>query len=165
MSKYTVEGNTIKVDFETEGVASVELDTSTLNDAVKHAAMLFGLQTVMRNSTAGKMDEPVKAREAMLSRISVFKSGAWATEAQAKAAVALTEDERKQVVASVIVLARRAKGDQRADAEILAAFNGLDDNRKGQVIASLQKAIDKRLKDALRQKKVLSKATSTVADF
>lgn len=162
--KLAITNTLIAMNFETEGIANVEIDVATLPDAVKHQAMVFGFQTALRNATAGKLEEINKAVESVNGRINTWKTGAWQTQAEAKAAITLSDDERSQVVARVIVMARKAKGDTRSDSEILTAFNALDEARKAAVVASLQKPIDKQIKNALREKKLLSKSGGG-ADF
>lgn len=162
--KITINGTNISMNFETEGVSNIDLDVATLPEAVKHQAMIFGFQHAMRNATAGKLEEVQKAVDAVTARVGNWKSGSWMTQAEAKAAITLSDEERSQVVARVIVMARKAKGDTRSDSEILTAFNALDEARKAAVVASLQKPIDKQIKNALREKKLLSKSGSG-ADF
>jgi len=159
MAKYTnPTPSTILVDFEDAAVANISLDVAALTDAVKHAAMMFGFQTVMRNATAGKMDELPKAHAAMLQRVQTWQSGKWVTEAQAKAAAGLSDDERNKIIGEVLIMAKKAKGDTRTGDEILAAFNAIPAEKQQAALESLKKVIDKRVKDALRQKKALAKA-------
>jgi len=161
--KISIEGSVITQDFETAGVDVVVLDVNTLPDAVKAQAMLFGFQTALRNATAGKLEEVAKAVESVHGRVKTWQAGSWLSQAESKAAVELSKDEKSAIIASVIVLARRAQGDTRTDEEILTAFNGLDEARQGAIVAALQKPIDKRIKDQLRQKKVLAKSGSDSA--
>jgi len=162
--KITREGELFTVDFE-DGKDQVTLDVGTLSEDVRTAAMLFGFQTALRNSTAGKLEEMDKARASLTGRVKTWSDGAWLSVAESKAAIELTKEERQQVIGQVVILARRAQGDARTDAEILGAFNGLADERKQAVLKALEKPIDKRLKDALRQKKSLAKGAGSVPTF
>lgn len=156
--KLAIAGMIATMNFETAGLADTVVDFSTLPEAVKVEAMKFGFQTAMRNATAGKLEEVEKAKKAVDERVATWQKGDWKTAAEQKAAIELGEDERKGVIGRVIVMARRAKGDTRSEAEILAAFDGLDQDRQKGVLEALKKPIDKQIKDALRQKKLLSKA-------
>lgn len=161
--KLAIAGSVITMNFETEGVADIVVDVNELPDAVKAQALMFGFQTALRNATAGKLDELEKAIASVKGRIETWKGGSWQTVAEAKAAIELTDDEKKQIIGATVVMARRAQGDTRTDEEILTAFNGLPDERRGAVLTALQKPIDKRIRDALRQKKALAKGAGSGA--
>lgn len=163
--KITTSGSVISMDFEAEGVAPVSLDVNTLSDDVKVAGLMFGFQTAMRNATAGKLEEISKAVESVNGRIKTWQSGAWLAQGESRAAIELSDDEKKATIAQVLVMARRAQGDTRTDEEILAAFNGLNADRQGEILSALKKPIDKRLKDALRQKKALAKGGTSAITF
>ena len=163
--KIKSEGSVVSLDFETAGTENMAVDVSAFNDSVKHAAMMFGFQTALRNTTAGKLEELPKALEALKGRVSTWNSGSWLSQAEAKAAVDLSTDEKNAIIGNVIIMARRAQGDTRTDGEILGAFNGLDETRKGAILEALKKPIDKRIKEALRQKKTLAKTAAGAVSF
>lgn len=149
--KYEWNGNVLTIDNEQGEKLSLDLDQ--LSDAVKDGAMKLGLRTALRNSTAGKMDDEAEGWKALKAKAAVFTSGVWEKAGEAKAKVELTEAEQLQVLSEVLILARRSQGDKRTDAEILEAFNALDQERQGKILAALKKAIDKRMAQRLREKK------------
>jgi len=163
--KISINGSVISLDFETQGVANPTLDVNELPDAVKAQAMLFGFQTALRNATAGKLEEVEKALASVTGRISTWKSGSWQSVAESKAAVELSDDEKQMIIGTTLVMARRAQGDTRTDEDILAAFNGLPEARKTEILAALAKPIDKRIRDALRQKKAMAKNAAAGVNF
>lgn len=162
MAKYETSGKVLSIDLE-DGKDKIVVDVASLAQAVQDAALMFGVRTVLRNTTAGKMDEPEKARTAMLARVALFTSGKWESETTSAAAVELSDEERSKIVGDVIVLAKKAKGDTRSPGDILRAFNGLPEAQRGAAVASLQKMIDKKLKDALRQKRTMAKGAESTA--
>jgi hypothetical protein len=163
--KITQNGSIINMNFETEGVADISVDVNSLPDAVKISALMFGFQTALRNSTAGKLDELEKAVASVQGRIKTWTDGSWLSQAESKAAVEITDDEKKSLIAATLVMARRAQGDTRTDEEILTAFNGLPAERQTAVLAALAKPIDKRIREALRQKKAMAKGVATGVQF
>lgn len=154
--KASTEGTVISFDFE-DGKSPVELDVASLNQEVKDAGLLFGMRTVMRNATAGKMEEVEKARAAMESRVQLFKSGKWQTEGETRAAVELSSAEKDQIVKDAIVLYKKSKGDQREPAAILAAFAQLDGAIQQRFVDSLGSIIKTRMKAMLKDKKSAGK--------
>lgn len=162
MSDYIVAGSVITIDLE-DGQDKIIVDVNSFKPEVQDAGKMFGFKTVLRNTTAGKMDEPPKARAAMLARIKLFQDGMWESEATARAAVELSDEERGKVIGDVIVLAKKAKGDARSPGDILRAFNALPEEQRSAAVASLQKMIDKKLKDALRQKRTMAKQAENSA--
>lgn len=157
MAKYQWNGSTLVIDFEVEGLDKIEVFSNALSPEVRESAMKFGLQTALRNSTAGKMDDPHEGYKALKAKLAVFDSGVWEKAGESKGKVELSEDEKKATIAEVIIAARRAKGDQRTNEQILEAFGGLDQARQAEVIKALAKSIEKKLKQKLADKKKLGK--------
>lgn len=156
---------TITLDDAEGAQPDVVMDMDSLSESVVQAAARFGMQTALRNSTAGKMDDLADARKALIAKATVFNAGVWAETKEQKAKAELTEAEQADVIADVIVQAKQAKGDKRAKAEILAAFGALDAAKQKAAIESVQKLIDKALKTKLKQKREAAKAGGTMADF
>jgi len=160
--KYEWDNNVLTISTDSGESLSVDLDS--LSDSVKLGAMKLGIRTALRNATAGKMDDEAEGWKALKAKAAVFDSGVWEKATEAKAKVELTAEEKAQAIAETLVLARRSQGDKRSDAEILEAFNSLDEARQAQIIAALQKAIDKRLAQKLKEKKAIGK-TAGVVEF
>lgn len=158
--KYEWNGNVLTVKNEAGESLSVDLDA--MSDSVKLGAMKLGLRTALRNATAGKMDDEAEGWKALKAKAAVFDSGVWEKATEAKAKVELTEDEQLKVVEEVLILARRSQGDTRSDAEIIEAFNGLEDERKTQALGALKKTIDKKMAQRLKEKKAMGKTAGTV---
>lgn len=150
MSKYLWEGNTLKVDLEDNG-AAVLVDTTKLADAVKLKAFQLGVQTKVRNFTAGKMDDAAKGRKAMEDGVKELLAGNWGTEKSA--AVELSDQERTEVVNTYLVEAKRAVGDKRPAAEIVGSFRKLPTEQQAAILKKHERNINKRLKAALNVKK------------
>ncbi len=168
--KHSVNGSVISYDFE-DGKPAVELDISKLSPDVVNAGALFGFVTVMRNATAGKMEDVEVARKAMEGRVALFKGtdttpGAWRSAAEAKAAIGLTEDEKTDLIKQVVILKKRADGTagQRTDAQIIEAFDGLEHSRKQAYVDSLKPLIQKRMNELLKFKKSAAKVPKAGAD-
>ncbi len=163
--KHSVNGSVISYDFE-DGKAPVELDISKLSPDVVNAGALFGFVTVMRNATAGKMEDVEVARKAMEGRVALFNSGSWRSAAEAKAAIGLTDDEKTDIVRQVVILKKRADGTagQRTDAQIIEAFDGLEHSRKQAYVDSLKPLIQKRMNELLKFKKSAAKGPKAGAD-
>lgn len=157
MAKYQWQGNVLSIDFEVEGLKKFEVDTALLSDAVQQAAMKFGLQTALRNATAGKMDDPAEGHKALAAKLAVFDSGVWEKAGESKAKIELSAEEKAAVVEEVVIAARRAKGDTRTSAEIIAAFKSLSEDRAKGVLDALAKPIEKKLKARLADRKKLGK--------
>lgn len=157
MAKYEWQGSVLTVDFEVEGLETVRVDLDQLSSEVRLAAAKFGLQHALRNSTAGKMDDPAEGYKAMRAKLAVFNSGVWEKQGESRAKVELTEQEKEATVQEVIIAARRAKGDQRTGEQIITAFEGLDEDRQKAALAALKPAIDKKMKQRLQEKKKLGK--------
>lgn len=158
--KYEWNGNVLTVKNEAGESLSVDLDA--MSESVKLGAMKLGLRTALRNATAGKRDDEAEGWKALKAKAAVFDSGVWEKATEAKAKVELTEDEQLKVVEEVLILARRSQGDTRSDAEIIEAFNGLEDERKTQVLGALKKTIDKKMAQRLKEKKAMGKTAGTV---
>lgn len=159
-AKYTTPEGTQQVvlDLEDQKPPLVG-DLSTLKPEVVTQIAMFGLRTLMRNATAGKIEDLTdgKARQAVEQRLATFASGKFVAEGDAKAKLELTDAEKSEVIRNVIVMAKKAKGDVRAEADIIIAFNGLSPEQKQAIVASLQKVIDKQIKQKLREKKSVAK--------
>lgn len=134
----------------------LEFDPMQSPQEVRDAAMRFGFATALRNSTAGKMDDLEVARKLLLAKAATF-SKVWAEAKDGKAKVELTADEIAGIVGDVIVRAKQAKGDKRAAADILAAFNARTEDERKATIASLKSLIDKAMKQRLKDKKAAAK--------
>ena len=158
--KYEWNGNVLSISSEAGESLSVDLDA--MSESVKLGAMKLGLRTALRNATAGKMDDEAEGWKALKAKAAVFNSGVWEKATEAKAKVELTQEEQLKVVEEVLILARRSQGDTRTDAEIIAAFNGLADERKGEVLVALKKTIDKKMAQRLKEKKAMGKTAGTV---
>lgn len=167
MAKYVWTGTTLAVTLSDDEGATpdVVLDMNDLTPAVVAAAARFGLQTALRNSTAGKMDDLAEARKLLIAKAGVFAGGVWAETKEAKAKAELTQAEKDEVIADVIASAKIQKGDKRSKAEIMTAFAALDVEKQKAAIASVQKVIDKVMKTKLKQKKEAAKAGADMAEF
>lgn len=150
MSKYVWSGNTLSVDLE-DGGPAVVVDTTKLADPMKVKAFQLGVQTKVRNFTAGKMDDAVKGRKAMEDGVKELFAGNWGTEKSA--AVELTADERTEAINTYLVEAKRAVGDKRPAAEIVASFRKLPTEQQSAILKKHERNINKRLKAALNIKK------------
>ena len=135
----------------------VVVDIAKLPQVVIDGAVRLGIKTALRNATAGKADDEDVAFLAMKAKAEVFNSGVWEKATESKAKVELTDAERKAEIIRHIVETKVAGGDARDPKDIAAAFIALDDARKTQIMAALQKGIDKRLATALRNKKAAVK--------
>lgn len=150
MSKYTWAGSVMSVDLEDKG-AIVVADLAALSDKIKLNLLQLGLQTKVRNFTAGKMDDPAKGRKAMEDGVKELIAGNWGVEKSA--AVELSPEERTAVIDSYLVDAKRSIGDKRPNAEIIASFRGLTGEQQTAILAKHERNINKRLKAALAIKK------------
>lgn len=164
LAKYTEQGNVLTLDLEDQQPV-ITADLTSYSPEVQQQIAMFGLRTLVRNATAGKIEDlsDGKARAAVEQRLKTFASGKFTSESTSKAGVELTEDEKNDVIRSVIVMAKKANGDPRDEGAIITAFNGLDQTKKQEIVASLQKAIDKQLKTKLKQKKDAAKAGTSAA--
>jgi hypothetical protein len=78
-----------KITYGVPGAGEAALDIAALPDAVKAAALAFGIQTAMRNATAGLFkEEPLTALKRIQARVASWLSGEWK-------AAATGEGERK----------------------------------------------------------------------
>lgn len=150
MSKYKWEGNVLSVDLEDNGPV-VSIDVAKLADKIKLDSLQLGLQTKVRNFTAGKMDDPAKGRKAMEDGVAELLKGNWGTERTA--AVDLSNEERTQVINTYLVEAKRATGDKRPADEIVASFRGLPTEKQSEILKKHERNINKRIKAALAVKK------------
>lgn len=159
MAKYTQSGTSVTLDLEDQK-PSITADLSTYSADVQREIALFGLRTLMRNATAGKIEDlsDGKARRDVENRLATFASGKFTSEQESKAKQELTEEERNDVIRNVIVMAKKAKGDTRDAATIIGAFNTLPDAQKATILGTLQKVIDKQMKAKLREKKQTAKS-------
>ena len=157
MAKYVWTNAVLTIDFEQEGLDKFEVDSSKLSQEVRESAMKFGLQTALRNATAGKMDDPAEGHKCLKAKLAVFESGVWEKAGESKAKVELTDAEKSAAITEVVIAARRAKGDTRTDVEIVTAFKALDDTRAAGVLAALAKPIEKKMKQMLADRKKLGK--------
>lgn len=158
MATYTWKDAVLTVDFETEGFAPLTFDLGAAPDTLKNGAAMFGVSTIVRNSTAGKMDDIPAAYALAKAKIAVLASGVIVAKGEAKAKLELTDAEKSEVIAQVIVEAKQAKGDKRERGEIVTAFKALPEAKQGEVLASLAKLIDKGYKAKLKQKKDAAKS-------
>jgi hypothetical protein len=108
------EGSTLK--YNIPGAGDAALDVSQLNDDVKQAAMLFGIQTAARNATAGLFKEdPTAALKRMNARFEAWLKGVWKAASTGEGerptsllamAVAeaggITADEAAQIISDLI---------------------------------------------------------------
>jgi uncharacterized protein HemY len=150
MSKYAWNGNVLTVDLE-DGKPAVVVDAAKFADAIKSKAFQLGVQTKVRNFTAGKMDDAAKGRTAMEEGVKELFGGNWGTEKQA--AVELSDAERTEVVNTYLVEAKRAVGDKRPAPEIVASFRKLPTEQQAAILKKHERNINKRLKAALNVKK------------
>jgi len=150
MSKYVWAGKVLSVDLE-DGQPAIVVDTAKFNDAVKDKSFLLGVQTKVRNFTAGKMDDAAKGRKAMEDGVKELFAGNWGTEKSA--AVELSEQEKSEVISTYLVEAKRAVGDKRAPKEIIASFKALPTEQQASILKKHERNINKRLKAALNVKK------------
>lgn len=157
MAKYQWQGNVLSIDFEMSDLDPVEINADAFSEEVKNAAMKFGLQTALRNATAGKMDDPKAGYAALVTKLKIFHSGVWEKAGESKAKIELSAEEKAAVVEEVVIAARRAKGDTRTNAEIIAAFKSLSEDRAKGVLEALAKPIEKKLKARLADRKKLGK--------
>lgn len=156
MAKYTFNGNSLSIDFTEDGIDEVvTADLDGMTDAVQQASARFGLKTVLRNSTAGKMDNPADALKALKARLATLESGKWAEEGEGTAKVELTDDERAAVIQGTICI---AYGKPANDAEMLKKLAGASESTMGAILAKLKPQIDKALKQALSKKKAAAKS-------
>jgi len=149
--------NVLAIDFEDSNYPVVEVDLADLHETVQDAAMRFGLKTALRNATAGKMDDLAEAYKALCAKAAVFKSGVWAEEREGAEKPSLSDEDKARIIASMIVKAKQARGDKRTADQIMTAFAALDEVAQKAAIASMQKAIDKRFKAELRDRKAAKK--------
>ena len=64
--------------YNVPGAGDAKIDISQLSEAVKHAALMFGVQTAARNSTAGLFTEdPALALKRMTGRFVTWLAGEW----------------------------------------------------------------------------------------
>lgn len=163
-AKYTESGTTVSVDLE-DSKPAITADFASYTPEVQKEISMFGLRTLMRNATAGKMDDVSdgKARTAMEHRLKLFADGKFVAEGTSKASVELSIEEQNEVIRNVIVMAKKAKGDTRDATAIITAFNGLPNEQRKGILASLQKVVDKQMKERLRQKKLAAKAGDNAA--
>lgn len=90
--------------------AQATLDVDKLPDAVKHAALLFGIQTAARNATAGLFsDEPTTAFKRMTSRFKNWLDGQW------KAASAGDGERKTSMLSQAVAEAGGITVDEAAD--------------------------------------------------
>ena len=150
MSKYSWSGNVLTVDLE-DGGANVVVDAAKLAAPILSKSTQLGLQTKIRNFTAGKMDDAAKGRKAMEDGVKELFAGNWGTEKQA--AVELADAEKTEVINTYLVEAKRAVGDKRPAAEIVASFRKLPTEQQAAILKKHERNINKRLKAALNVKK------------
>jgi hypothetical protein len=73
---YKWEGN--KLTFSIPGAGDASIDIASLPEAVKQAALMFGVQTAARNATAGFFGkEPATALKRMSARFKNWLEGTW----------------------------------------------------------------------------------------
>lgn len=150
MSKYTWTGSTLTVDLE-DGGANVVVDFAKLKPDVAVKASQLGLQTKVRNFTAGKMDDAAKGRKAMEDGVKELLLGNWGTEKAA--AVELSDVEKTEVINTYLVEAKRAVGDKRPAPEVIASFRKLPTEQQQAILKKHERNINKRMKAALNVKK------------
>lgn len=104
------------LSYDVPGAGGATLDMAKLPQAVKDAALMFGLQTAARNATAGLFtDDPAAALKRMTGRFKNWMDGVWKAAssgdgerktsmlAQAVAeAGGITPDEAAEIITSVI---------------------------------------------------------------
>lgn len=150
MSKYGWSGNTLSVDLE-DGGAPIVVDASKFAAPILVKSTQLGIQTKVRNFTAGKMDDAAKGRKAMEDGVKELFAGNWGTEKQAS--VELSDTERTEVVNTYLIEAKRAVGDKRPAPEITASFRKLPTEQQTAILKKHERNINKRLKAALNVKK------------
>ena len=130
MAAYEWQGNVLTIKFaKADDGADHEhrVDAEMLSQAVRDAAMRFGLQTVLRNATAGKMDEIDTAIKAQKQRLDTLVGGKWAEQKTAKDAIVLGDDEKLEIVSREVVNAYFMKpSNKKTRAEILIAVTEMD---------------------------------------
>lgn len=152
------DGSTLTIKLDEADADPTIVNVGALSQPIMQAACKFGLQTALRNSTAGKMDDLDVARKALRAKVAQFLEGKWAAEGAAKAGIELSDEEKQDIMSAVIVNAYKAKGSTKTPAEILTGFNALDEAQQSGVMTALKKAIDVAIKDALSKKKKAAKS-------
>lgn len=110
---YKWDGNTLRYSVPNAGEAT--LDVASLPDAVKTAAMLFGIQTAARNATAGLFtEEPESALKRMQQRFATWLKGEW------KAAGAGGEGAERKSSMLALAVAEAGGIDAERAAEIIS---------------------------------------------
>lgn len=153
---WSADGNTLSYEF-VEGQPPFVVNIGDFSQAIKIEAMRAGFQRIAREVTAGKLEEPAKALEALKNRFALFAAGKWVSEGTQKSAFELDDAEKGEVISTVIINAYKGNGDKRTGAEIIKALNDAGDAVVTQVQTMLKVQIDKALKDALAKKKKLAK--------
>lgn len=150
MSKYAWAGNVLTVDLEDGGPAIV-VDAAKFASPILQKSTQLGVQTKVRNFTAGKMDDAAKGRKAMEDGVKELFAGNWGTEKTAS--VELSDADKTEVINTYLVEAKRAVGDKRPAAEIVASFRKLPTEQQTAILKKHERNINKRLKAALNVKK------------
>jgi len=159
---WAVDGSTLTIKLSEEDTAPTVVEVAKFSPSIMQAACKFGINTVLRNATAGKMDDLDLARKSIAARVALFMEGKWAAEGSAKAGVELSDEEKQDVISSAIVNAYKAKGSTKTAAQILEGFNALDGTQQSTVLTALKKNIDSAMKDVLSKKKKAAKANITL---
>ena len=153
---WSPDGNTLTYEY-VEGTPPFVVDIGSFSQAIKVEAMRAGFQRIAREVTAGKLEEPHKALEALTNRFALFAQGKWVSEGTQKSAFELDAQEKGEIISTVIVNAYKGNGDKRSGADILKALNEAGEATVRQVQEMLKVQIDKALKDALAKKKKMAK--------
>ena len=134
--------------------SELSFNPAELPDAVKAALVNVAVQRVFRERTAGKVDsedDRVKAVANIRAQWDAWKNGDLQIERAGK--VELTPDEIAAAKLDFIVSQKRARGDQRPEAQIKKAFNELDPAKQVAVFEALKKPLNKFLKERLAAKR------------
>lgn len=141
------EGNVLMFDLE-DGQAPVAFDATKCSKDIIDQFLRFGIGTKIRNYTAGKDAE--KAREAVVKGVAELYAGNWGVEREK---VELSAAEQAAVVNAYIVSQKRMKGDARSEADIVAAWNGLPQDKRDAVLKKHEKPLRKAMNERLKAKK------------
>jgi len=150
MSKYSWVGSVLSVDLEDDGVLII-VDASKFKPEIISKCTQLGIQTKVRNFTAGKMDDAAKGRKAMEDGVKELFAGNWGTEKSAS--VELSDADKTEVINTYLIEAKRAVGDKRPAGEITASFRKLPTEQQTAILKKHERNINKRLKTALNVKR------------
>lgn len=145
--KRTWEGSVLTLDLE-DGAAPISVDINKFPAEIKAQLYGFGAATKLRNYTAGK--DVDKAREALTKGIAELMAGNWGVEREK---VELSTAEQTSVVNAYIVAQKRMKGDQRSEADIVAAYRALPEDKRLAVEKKHEKQIKRAMNERLKAKK------------